>query len=586
MGNEAPTVMDGPSSRARPIHGVAGGGVIARVTVAALAALLGANIVRAQTLPNAGSELQQLQREHPKPLPPAAPPSFEPPPPLQSLGGVTVTINQFRFAGNTLMTDRRLSRVVSSFLHRPLDFAQLQNAAIAVADAYRKAGRVVRAYLPQQDVTEGTATIQIIEATFGSVHVNGHSKRISTGRLTDMVQDVQHPDTPVNADALDRALLLINDLPGVSVAGRLAEGAQRTQTDLLLDVKDHDFLTGQVSVDNYGERFTGAARISAQCSLNSPFGIGDRADGMLLESQGSNFASLAYSLPVGDRGWRVGVNASYLSYRIITGEFTLLDAHGSAINAGIDTSYPLIRTRLSNLYFSVDLVDKRFYNASDDATTSQYWLRAASASLYGNLFDAIGAGGSNTASLTFEQGLLDLAGSPNETADAMATDAAGAFHKLSFALSRLQALTKSLGLYVSASGQVTDRNLDSSEKLYLGGSNGVRAYPVNEGGGSDGLMLNFEARARLPMGFAATGFFDWGDVRVNERNDIAGSASPNTIELKGAGVSASWVARFGLSVRITVAHRIGSNPDPTSTGTDQDGSLIMNRIWAQVSMPF
>jgi hypothetical protein len=109
---------------------------------------------------------------------------------------------------------------------------------------------------------------------------------------------------------------------------------------------------------------------------------------------------------------------------------------------------------------------------------------------------------------------------------------------------------------------------------------------VNEGGGSDGLLLNLEARARLPRGFGATGFFDWGRVRVNERNDIAGAASPNTIELKGAGVSASWIASFGLSVRITVARRIGSNPDPTSTGTDQDGSLIMNRVWAQVSMPF
>lgn len=45
----------------------------------------------AQTLPNAGSELQQLQRERPKPLPPQGAADFEPPPPLQSVGGATVT---------------------------------------------------------------------------------------------------------------------------------------------------------------------------------------------------------------------------------------------------------------------------------------------------------------------------------------------------------------------------------------------------------------------------------------------------------------------------------------------------------------
>jgi len=39
-------------------------------------------------------------------------------------------------------------------------------------------------------------------------------------------------------------------------------------------------------------------------------------------------------------------------------------------------------------------------------------------------------------------------------------------------------------------------------------------------------------------------------------------------------------------VRVAVAHRIGRNPDPTGTGTDQDGTLVENRVWAQATMPF
>jgi hypothetical protein len=35
-----------------------------------------------------------------------------------------------------------------------------------------------------------------------------------------------------------------------------------------------------------------------------------------------------------------------------------------------------------------------------------------------------------------------------------------------------------------------------------------------------------------------------------------------------------------------MAHRIGSNPNPTSAGDDQDGSHITNRVWVQASMPF
>jgi len=83
-----------------------------------------------------------------------------------------------------------------------------------------------------------------------------------------------------------------------------------------------------------------------------------------------------------------------------------------------------------------------------------------------------------------------------------------------------------------------------------------------------------------------TGFFDLGSVLVNKNNDIPGAAVPNREELKGLGVSLDWTARMGFSVKATVARRIGSNPNPTSTGTDQDGSFDKNRVWLQASVPF
>jgi hypothetical protein len=46
------------------------------------------------------------------------------------------------------------------------------------------------------------------------------------------------------------------------------------------------------------------------------------------------------------------------------------------------------------------------------------------------------------------------------------------------------------------------------------------------------------------------------------------------------------VSSFGLNFKATLARRIGDNPNPTPAGDDQDGSLVKNRIWLQVSMPF
>jgi hemolysin activation/secretion protein len=551
-----------------------------------IAAVTGPLLVHAQTLPDAGTVLQQIEQERRRALPPKSEPQFLPPPVMESMGAATVIANAFQFSGNTLLSTPRLARAVAGFIGRPLGFADLQNAAIAVATAYRKAGWVVRVYLPQQDITSGVVTIQIIEAKFGTVRVDGQAKRVSIDRLKRMVDRSQAAGTPVNADALDRALLLIDDLPGVHATGSLSEGGTQGETDLVLAVKDGPQVTGDVTADNAGARFTGAARIIADASLNSPFGLGDRAEAVLLHSQGSDYQRVAYSLPVGSRGWRVGVNASHLTYDIVTREFRALDVNGKSTTVGLEASYPLLRARLANLYVSVNLDDKHFDNKSSGVTSTRYSIQNASVGLYGDSFDDLGGGGSNNVGATLVQGHDDLAGSPNEAADALTTDTAGSFRRFNLSASRHQFITEHVSLYTSLSGQASSKNLDSSEKFYLGGASGVRAYPANEGGGAEGLLLNLELRARLPSNFNATGFFDWGTVHINKDNNIIGAATPNTNTLKGAGVSIGWTANFGLNIKATLARRIGNNPVPTSTGDDQDGSLTKNRIWLQASLPF
>jgi hemolysin activation/secretion protein len=554
------------------------------VVLCGAAALLTTGLARAQTPPDAGSVLQRIEREQQPALPPKGMPEFEPPPPMQTLGGPTVTVNEFRFAGNQLLSSRQLAPAVARYLKRPISFTDLQNAAIAVATAYRRAGWVVRAYLPQQEITGDSVTIQIVEAKLGAVRVAGDVKRVSPAQVTSFVEDAQAPGTAMNARALDRALLLIGDLPGVVATGKLAEGEQQAQTDLVVAVADGPLFSGDATADNAGQRATGSGRLLADLYLNSPLGVGDRASAVLLGSQGSNYERAAYALPVGSGGWRIGVNASHLDYKVITEEFAALDAHGTSTTAGLEANYPLLRSRLANLYASVNLDDKRFDNDSAGATTTHYTIQTASAGLYGNMFDS--GGGANTASITLVQGEDDLAGSPNEAADGLTTRDAGSFHKLRFAAARQQVITDRFSLYAGLSGQTASKNLDSSEKFYLGGTDGVRAYPVNEGGGAEGLLMSLEARERLPSNFNAVGFFDWGSVRVNKENDIAGAATPNTDDLKGVGVSLDWQANFGLNLKATYAHRLGSNPDPTSTGDDQDGSHIENRIWLLASIAF
>ncbi len=543
---------------------------------------------QAQTPPDAGTLRQQIEQAREPTLPrKALPAKPAEPAALQAPTGVIVTVKSFRFAGNTLLTAEQLAPVIAGYLNRPLDYTQLQAAATAVANAYREAGWIVRAYLPQQDITDGIVTIQIVEAVFGGAKIDGSAPpRMQKSYVLGLIEAQQKTGKPINADAIDRGLLLADDLPGIAVSGNLREGAAPGQSELVLKLADEPLAVGEAGLDNTGSRSTGKGRLTANLSLNSPFGFGDLASGNVIHTQGSDYVRLGYTVPVGADGWRAGANISVLSYKLVAPEFAALDAKGTSDSAGLEASYPLIRSRLRNLYLNINADHKTFDNQSGGQTATRYKIDSIGLGLSGNLFDNLGGGGANSASLSLLSGRVDLGGSPNQPADAATTQTAGTYSKLHYALSRQQVITNDLSFFAALSGQAASKNLDSSEKFYLGGSTGVRAYPSNEGGGAEGQLLNLELRWKLPQGFNLTGFCDWGHVTLNRDNNFTGAAALNDYSLKGAGLAVAWQAGSGTSLKATWARRIGDNPNPTATGNDQDGSLTKNRFWLTASLPF
>lgn len=507
-------------------------------------------------------------------------------PPLEGIAGPTVTVNAFRLQGNKLLSDAQLAPVLAPFLNRPLNFRDLQSAALAVSMAYRQAGWIVRAYLPRQDIDNGVVVIQVVEAAFGKVRFDGTPGRIDSGRLPAYVERAQPKGSVVNADALDRAILLIDDLPGVAATGSLAAGEGENETDLVVKLSDDPLVSGDAGIDNTSARSTGPVRATANLYLNSPLQIGDLAGINLLHSDGSDYVRLGYTLPLGAGGWRAGVNGSALRYRLVADEFEALHAHGISNTLGAEASYPLIRSRTRNLFLQLNYDDRHFDNQAEGATTSHYRISGASIGLNGNLFDEFGGGGASTLSLFLSHGRVDLDGSPNREADAATTAVAGGFTKLRYSLSRQQALGENLNLSLQFSGQAASKNLDSSEKFYLGGFYGVRAYPSSEAGGSTGQLLNLDLTLRLARSLSLGTFYDRGHVKVNRDNGFAGAALVNDYSLQGAGVSLNWAAASRLNLKAVWARRIGSNPNPTNNGSDQDGSLHKNRFWLQATMGF
>ncbi|MCE4557958.1 ShlB/FhaC/HecB family hemolysin secretion/activation protein [Roseateles cellulosilyticus] len=524
----------------------------------------------AQTPPDAGSLQQQIERERQQQMPrriapdkPALPAAIKP------AAGVTVTVKEYRFIGNTLLSNEQLAVAVAPYVNRPVDFVQLNAAAAAVADLYRAAGWVVRAYLPQQDIQKGVVTIQIVEAVFGKLHLEGTlPQRISAGRIEGIFTAQQASGAPLNAVALDRALLIADDLPGVSVVGSLVAGASERETDLVLKASDEAFVVGEAAIDNTGSRSTGIDRLSVNIGLNSPLGLGDLATANLIHSTGSDYVRLDFSLPLGSDGWRWGLNASQLHYRLVASEFSGLHGKGSSDTVGLEGSYPILRSRLANLFLNLTQDQKRFDNQSSGAITTRYTTDTTSIALNGNLFDNWGGGGANFSSLNWIAG--------RRKTDIGTTDQN--FSKLKFSLSRQQVISNALSFYAALNGQTSGDRLDSSEKFYLGGANGVRAYPSSEGGGDSGVQTSLELRWRLPEGLILTGFHDYGRLHSSE--------AALRYSLQGYGLAIGWQAPAGINLKASWARRIGKNPNPTAAGNDQDGSLDVDRLWLSASLTF
>ncbi|MES2823031.1 MAG: ShlB/FhaC/HecB family hemolysin secretion/activation protein [Pseudomonadota bacterium] len=546
--------------------------------------ILGVEGTIAQTPPDAGSLRQDIEDKDELPKPKKSVRLGTPKVATETAAkGTSVTVKSFYFSGNTTIKTQALKDAVAPLLDRPLTFAELETATALVAETYRQAGWIARAYFPPQDIDGGSVAVTVVESIFGETHLNGDEpRRISSKRLIAIVSAQQTKGQLLSADGLESALRRMNDLPGISVTGVLNAGQKVRETDLLLKVNDEPVVTGDVTLDNFGSLYTGEERVSSTIFLNSPFAYGEQMLVSLLHSDGIDYGQFAATLPVGISGFRVGAHASTLDYELVK-ELDPLGARGNSTALGIDVSYPLLRSRSQNLSFLLSLDDASYENETAlTPMSSEYNVSALTANLNGYFFDSFAGGGVNQASLIFTAG--------NAKADDGSIDESeeGSFKKTHYSISRQQQLMEWLSLYGSLVGQFADKNLTSSEKFTLGGVSGVRAYTSTHGSGDAGNLLTIEVRASLPYRIQLTGFYDMGKIKVDKNPEPATLTSPpNDYTLKGAGISTSWTSESGLHLKATWATRIGDNPlEQEATGIEEDNLNDKNRIWLQASMKF
>ncbi len=496
--------------------------------------------------------------------------------------GKTIFVKGFKIEGAIHINETTLQNLISSYTKKDLTFKQLQEVTSIITKYYRSKNYfVARAYLPVQDINKnnGVITITIIEGNYGKFNLKNNSL-VKDSIVQGMLDDAKR-DNIVSTNTLERAMLIINDTPGVKVTSAdVMPGADVGTSDFSITTEETKRFDGYILADNYGSRYTGKNRVMAGVNINSPFKIGDKISlsGLLSNKTDLKNGRLAYSAPLMSNGLRGELSYSKTTYAL-GDKYSNLDAKGNSTALDAKLTYPIIRTRMENLKASLDIDKKSLkdeINSQDDTTKKD--VKSLSLGLdYDKSYLAFNLPSTSKVSFNYTYGKLSFDDAAKRADDENGANTNGNYSKVNLDLSHSINFTSKISLDTSLNLQyaLAHKNLDGSEDLSIGGAYGVKLYPTSEVSAENGYIFNIEGKYRLPdinsLSNSVGIFYDRG--RAFMANNNVGFEAKSLQDV-GVGYYASYKDFFG---QVQVAWN--ANSAPVTSEPNRNSRVLFQGGW-------
>ncbi|AFV97033.1 MULTISPECIES: ShlB/FhaC/HecB family hemolysin secretion/activation protein [unclassified Sulfuricurvum] len=497
--------------------------------------------------------------------------------------GKTVRVKAFKITGAVHMDVNKLQSLIASYTGKELTFVQLQEVASIITKAYRDEGYfVARAYIPVQNMQEGMIEIAIIEGNYGEVKLDNTSL-VKDSVVQEMLDNVKD-DKIVNTDTVERALLIINETPGVKVTqANVMPGSKVGTSDFVIKTEPTARYDGYILGDNYGSRYTDYNRLMAGLNLNSLANIGDRLSMSGLVSNGSDlkYGKLAYSAPLMPNGLRGELSYSATDYNLKE-EYTYLDAEGKARIMEASLSYPIIRTRAETLKLTSNIAQKDLSDYQSGSLVNDKDITVFTIGLaHTKKQTLLGMSTQTSTGATLTSGNLKFMDETSKATDAAGANTQGRYTKIEGYVGNTLAFDQELSLDSTLKFQkaLGNKNLDGSEDFSLGGTSGIKSYPTSELNAENGIMVNMELFKMLPafnnVTHKAGLFYDIGKASMSDSSKDTTFQS-HTLQDIGIGYYASYE---GFFAKVELAHIIGG-------GTVTSEPSYTNKLLVQLGWSF
>jgi hemolysin activation/secretion protein len=454
-----------------------------------------------QAAPLPAYDPRQIERRLETQSPPA--PASRPPIRLPQLGqgeqriasrGPQFELRQVIVTGAHAISAEAIAGVYRPYLGRRVPLAAVADIAVKIGDLYREAGfHLSRAIVPPQDIRNGCVHIEVIEGAISELVLQGHDVERFGIRayLDDVLQE-----RPSRLSTLERKMMLINNLPGVRIEDSSIEEIGRATGKFRLIVRLNTWRVFMaLATDNLGSAAVGPWQSYATLALNSAFQPGDVLTGnystVPTDPRELSFGRLAYDVPVGADGVRVGASAILSEVR--PGDIRRLSDDVTRTQSfELRGGFVPWESQLSTLTLSATF---GFTDVSEGDMFGPIYndhIRTLALVADYRLQDALG--GIDYLTLMAKQG-LGIFGASHPGDDLLSRDgASGEFSAFGFWATRYQPLADAWSLKFAAAGQFAAQPLLLSQQFYLGGASFGRAYDSAEVSGDNGLAGSLELR--------------------------------------------------------------------------------------------
>ena len=526
----------------------------------------------ASAAPSLSKPGQEIEKELPRPEAEVVDSTPDKP---QGAPMVEFTITNFRLEAPDLYLDKgELTKILQDGMGEKKTMASLNATLSALTRYCRQHGYpAAAAYVPAQESSDGMITIRVIPGRYGEIKIDNRSKlkeRVAKG----FVNSLKSGDI-IRTGKLETTLYSISDVSGTKAVGVLSPGKEFGTSDLTVRIERGKGSNTVLYVENYGSKDTGQYRYGLQENLYDVSGNGDRISvGGLISNRHMHNYYANYETIVGRGGATLGIGFSRMDYETGLGAMGATGVAETISLFGHRAFYHLTNSGLT-LKYGYD-----YRKLKDEFAGGALSSNKHSHGVYVGL-----DGFERRKGFIFNYGTKITTGSLDiQEPWARSNNTEGRFTKGEVNITAVQRLGNSADVLLKASGQLSSHNLDGSERMYLGGANGVRAYPQGEGSGDEGFLATVEPRFYTKMpGLVFSTYFDIG--RVLYRNDgtpysIPGGTPARGVTLKGYGVALSYTKPNDWFARLDYARRIGSDPN-LSEKAKANGRVwfMLGKIW-------